>query len=229
LPEEALVTDHGHTYQERAVTIQPAADGLASGALRDQVWLARDERFIHVRFPRFDHAVDRHPLTWADAHHVTHAHVVERHIDVCAFPDDVRHVRLEIQELLDRLRAAGFHDQRQPLGKDVIREYHDRYREKRHRRVVRRLECQADNPASKPSKGAAFHQHVLVENVAPQCADGHMHDVLAHAEDEDQGEHTGEPRSGSAKRAAQLERVYAGTPRREPGRADHRPEPAIAA
>ena len=92
------------------MTVQRTADGPGPGALLDKFWLASDERFIHVRLPRFNHAIYRHPLTRAYAHQVANTHFIERHLDLFAVPYHTHNVRLKIQQLLYRLRAARLHD-----------------------------------------------------------------------------------------------------------------------
>ena len=74
----------------------------------------------------------------------------------------MRNVRLKVQKLLDRLRTAGFHNQRQPLGKDVIGEHHHPNREKGCRGIIWRVKCQADYAAGEPRECSEFNQHVLV-------------------------------------------------------------------
>ena len=112
LPEKTFFTHNCDAHEKRAVTVQRAAYGLVSGVLLDKSWLLGDERFVYVRFTRFDHSVDGHSLTWADADQVADAHFFERYRFFFTIPYYVGNVRLEIQKLLDGLRTAGFHDQR---------------------------------------------------------------------------------------------------------------------
>ena len=74
LPEKAFFAYDSHAHEQRSVAVQRAANGLVSGALLNQAGLASDERFVHVRFSRFDHAIHRYPLTRTDAHQIADAH-----------------------------------------------------------------------------------------------------------------------------------------------------------
>ena len=78
LSEKTFFTHDSDAHKERAMTVQRTAYRPVSGTLIGGQWLAVNERFVHVRFPRFDHAVHRDPLTGADAHPVTDAHFFER-------------------------------------------------------------------------------------------------------------------------------------------------------
>ena len=119
------------------MAVQRAADGLVALVFLDALRFAGNERFVHIRLARFNHAIHGHALAWTDAHEIANPQVVERHLYLPTFSSHSHHVRLQIQQFLHRLRTAGFHNQREPFGKNMVGEHHDRYREKRRGRKSR--------------------------------------------------------------------------------------------
>ena len=192
------------------MTVQRTADSPVSGTLIGGQWLAVNERFVHVRFSGFDCAIDRYAATRENPYQVADAHLFERHLLFFAVLYDTCDVGFQVKKFLYCLGASCFHDQRQPLGENVISEHHHCHGEKRYGGIVRWTKYQPDCAADKTRKCSELNKHVLVENATPQRHHRHMHNMVPNSEDQGQGKHSGDPRGSTSEHASQLEGVDAG-------------------
>ena len=111
----------------------------------------------------------------------------------------------------------------------MVSEHHDRDREEGDGRVLRQAERESDRATGQTGKGAKFHEHVLIQDAAPQGHVRHAHDVTADAKRDDQREEAGDPRHRRTERPLELEIIDGRSKRGEQRGASDRGPRAVPA
>ena len=98
---------------------------LSPSAFFDRHRLASQHRFVDLRGPLGDFAVNRNLVTGPDDHDVAHQHLGCRDLDFPAFAQDHRLGRRKIHERPDRVRGASAGSHLQPVAEQ---DEHQQYR-----------------------------------------------------------------------------------------------------
>src|SRR3546814_8300235 len=100
--------------------------------------LFRSQRLVYRRATLHHLTVHRQALAGPDAHEVSFGDLADDNLDLASVAQDVGGLRLQVEQALDRLGRAGLHDERQPLGEEVIGGDHHGPREEGRGRIAGR-------------------------------------------------------------------------------------------
>src|SRR5713226_501699 len=112
--------------------------------------------------------IHRDALARSNAHEISGSYLLDRNFFLALVPNHSGSLRLQVEQLLDRLRASRLDDEGEPLRENVIGSNHHCDGKEGSRGITRGTQSEADQATNNPRKGPGLKQHVLIQNSAPQ-------------------------------------------------------------